>query len=64
MVAAGFLSHYLSGPIPYIRRDKTVNKNVLSASLNNNIKKSFSDVTINWFVWEHNNDSLIISVVL
>ena len=29
----GFLSHYLSGPLPYVRRHITVN-NVLSASLN------------------------------
>ena len=34
MAAAGFLSHYLSGPLPYVRRHITVNKNVLSASLN------------------------------
>ena len=56
-------SHYLSGPLPYNRRDIIINKNVLSASLN---KKSisFPDFTINWFVWEHNSDSLIISVVL
>ena len=30
MAAAGFLSHYLSGPLPYVRRHITV----LSASLN------------------------------
>ena len=34
MVAAGFLSHYLTGPLPYVRRHITVNYNVLSASLN------------------------------
>ena len=26
MAAAGFLSHYLSGPLPYVRRYITVNK--------------------------------------
>ena len=26
--AAGFLYHYLSGPLPYIRRHITLNKNV------------------------------------
>ena len=35
VAAAGFLSHYLNGPLPYVRRHITVNKNVLSASLNN-----------------------------
>ena len=30
----GFLSRYLNGPLPYVRRHITVNKNVLSASLN------------------------------
>ena len=34
MEAAGFLSRSLSGPLPYVRRHITVNKNVLSASLN------------------------------
>ena len=35
MAAAGFLSHYLCGfNLPYVRRHITVNKNVLSASLN------------------------------
>ena len=33
MAAAGFLSGYLSGPLPYVRRHITVNK-MLSASLN------------------------------
>ena len=33
-MAAGFLSHYLSGPLPYVRCHITVNKNVLSALLN------------------------------
>ena len=33
-MTAVFLSHYLSGPLPYVRRHITVNKNVLSASLN------------------------------
>ena len=32
--AAGFLSRYLNGCLPYVRRHITVNKNVLSASLN------------------------------
>ena len=31
---AGFLSRYLNGCLPYVRRHITVNKNVLSASLN------------------------------
>ena len=26
VTAAGFLSHYLSGPLPYVRRHITVNK--------------------------------------
>ena len=26
MVAAGFLSHYLSGPLPYVQRHITLNK--------------------------------------
>ena len=34
MAAAGFLSHYLSGPLPYVQRHITVKENVLSASLN------------------------------
>ena len=29
-----FLYHFLNGPLPYVRRQITVNKNVLSASLN------------------------------
>ena len=33
MVAADFLSCYLNGPLPYIRRHITVNKNVLSTLL-------------------------------
>ena len=32
MAAAGFLSRYLNGPLPYVRRHITVN--VLNASLN------------------------------
>ena len=32
--AAGFLSRYLTGPLPYVRRHITVNDNVLSTSLN------------------------------
>ena len=28
MVAAGFLSQYLSGPLPYVRRHITINKSV------------------------------------
>ena len=34
VAAAGFLSHYLSSHLPYVRRHITVNKNVLSATLN------------------------------
>ena len=34
MVAAGFLSRYLRGPLPYVRHHITVNKNVLSVLLN------------------------------
>ena len=30
----GFLSRYVNGPLPYVRRHITVNKNVMSASLN------------------------------
>ena len=33
VVAVGFFFHYLSGPLPYVRRHITVN-NVLSVSLN------------------------------
>ena len=35
--AAGFLSRYLSDPLPYVRRHITVNTNVSSASLNKTI---------------------------
>ena len=35
MAAAGFLSRYMSGPVPYVSRHITVKKNVLSASVNN-----------------------------
>ena len=42
----GFLSHYLSGPLPYAKRHITVNKNVLSASLNKTFP-SFSFQSIN-----------------
>ena len=34
MAAAGFLSHYLNDHLPYVRCYITVNKNVLSVSLN------------------------------
>ena len=34
MAAVGFLSRSLNGPLPYVRCHITVNKNVLSASLN------------------------------
>ena len=34
MVAAGFLSRYLNGPLLYVRRHITVNKNVSRASFN------------------------------
>ena len=34
VAAAGLLSRYLNGPLPYVRRHITVNKNVLTASLN------------------------------
>ena len=34
MAAAGFLSRYMSGSLPYVSRHITVNTNVLSASLN------------------------------
>ena len=34
MAAAVFLSRYPNGLLPYVRRHITVNKNVLSASLN------------------------------
>ena len=30
VVAAGFLSHYLCGPVPYVQHHITINKNVLS----------------------------------
>ena len=34
VAAAGFLSHYLSGPLTYVRGHITVKYNVLSSSLN------------------------------
>ena len=34
VAAAGFLSRYLNGSLPYLRRHMIVNKNVLDASLN------------------------------
>ena len=34
MAAADLVSRYLSGPLPYVWRYITVNKNVLSALLN------------------------------
>ena len=34
MAAAGFHSRYLNGPLPYVQRHITINKNVLSALLN------------------------------
>ena len=40
MAAAGFLSRYLSGPVPYVRRHIAVN-NVLSASLNKTLLPPF-----------------------
>ena len=40
--AAGFLSRYLSDPLPYVRRHITVNTNVLSASLNKTIPSFLS----------------------
>ena len=36
VAAAGFLSHYLCGPLPYVRRHITVNK-MCQVSLNKNI---------------------------
>ena len=44
MAAAGFLSRYLCGPIPYVWRHITVNKNVLSTSLN----KTFPSFLPSW----------------
>ena len=41
MVAAGFLSRYVNGPLPYVRRHITVNKNVLSVSLNKTFPSAF-----------------------
>ena len=34
LVAAGFLSRYLNGPLPYVLHSITINKNELSTSLN------------------------------
>ena len=34
MAAVGFLSNYLSGPLPYVRRHITINKMCSSASIN------------------------------
>ena len=42
MAAAGFLSRYLNGPLPYVLLHITVNKNVLSALLN----KTFPSFTL------------------
>ena len=41
MAAVGFLSHYLSGPLPYARRHITVNRNVLCLSLNKTLPSFF-----------------------
>ena len=40
VAAAGFFSHYPSGPLPYAQRHITVNKNVLSASLNKTFERA------------------------
>ena len=37
VAAVGFLSRYLNGRLPYVRRHVIVNKNVLNASLNKTI---------------------------
>ena len=42
MAAAGFLSRYLSGPLPYVRRHITVN--MLSASLNKTFPISLNSI--------------------
>ena len=58
MAAAGFLSRYLSGPLPYVRRHITVNK-MLSASLNKTFpsldrqKNSWihlDEIVMDWFM--------------
>ena len=36
-MAACFLYHYLNGPLPYVRRHITINKNVLSVLLTKTI---------------------------
>ena len=46
MAAAGFLSHYLSGPLPYVRRHITIKQNVLSASLNKTFPSFLSLLTL------------------
>ena len=55
MAAAGFLSHYLSGPLPYVPRHITVKWNVLSVSLN----KTFPSVLpILVSLWRHYGDNV------
>ena len=49
MVAAGFLSHYLSSSLPYVRRHITINK-ILSASLNKILPSFLSLLTMLHFV--------------
>ena len=50
VAAAGFLSHYLSGPLPYAGWHITVNKNVLSESLNKTFPYFNVCVTAAWRV--------------
>ena len=50
MAAAGFLSHYLGGPLPYMQHHITVNKIVLSASL----KKIFPSCFVMFQLKIHN----------
>ena len=40
VVVVDFLSHYLNVPLPYVQRHITINKNVLSVSLNKTLLSS------------------------
>ena len=59
MVTAGFPSCYLNGPLPYVQLHITVNKNVLSASLNKTFP-SFRNITYQ-FIYKLINESKFIS---
>ena len=62
MVAADFLSHYMSGPLPYVRRHITVNKNVLSVSLNKPFPTFLRLYGTRKMVTDHNEMCIVLCV--